>query len=66
LFAPLKARSKLAGRPAKKGELVRAGLRLLISLDEAVLVEHLHQLDAKRRDRQRGRGTLGLQRASTR
>ena len=50
LFARLKARAKLAGRPAKKGELVRAGLRLLISLDEAVLVEQLRQLDAKRRD----------------
>ena len=50
MFAPLKARAKLAGRPAKKGELVRAGLRLLISLDEPVLVERLRQLDAKRRD----------------
>lgn len=47
LFAPLKARAKQGGRPAKKGELVRVGLRILITLDESVLIEQLRQLDAK-------------------
>jgi len=49
LFAPLKARAKLAGRPAKKGELVRAALRVLMTLDTSELIEQLRQLEAKAR-----------------
>lgn len=45
LFAPLKARAKQGGRPAKKSELVRVGLRVLITLDEGVLIEQLRRLD---------------------
>jgi hypothetical protein len=49
LFAPLKARAKLAGRPAKKEELVRAALRVLMTLDTSELIEQLRQLEAKAR-----------------
>jgi hypothetical protein len=46
LIAALKSRALGARRPAKKSELVRAGLRVLGALDAKALVAALDRLEA--------------------
>jgi plasmid stability protein len=56
LIAELKARAATAGRPAKKSELLRAGLRLLAAQSPKALAAALGRLEPVKLGRPRQQG----------